>query len=76
VTVRWPRERDGLVGHLYYQLAYPGDGGFASRDLDGSPREFVRYFDRLPVGVSEFIAETCITGTNKCEQARVEVEVH
>lgn len=75
VTVRWPRERDGLVGRLYYQLAYPGESGMAFRELDGAPRQFVRYFDRMPPGVSEFIAETCKRVTDDCEQARVTVEV-
>jgi len=76
VTVRWPRERDNLVGELGWQYAYPGEGGHSRPgDISTGPRQLVRFFERLPRGVTEFVAQTCIKDTGKCEQARVTVEV-
>lgn len=76
ITVRWPEQREDLVGHIFYQYAYPGESGYVYRELDGAPTQFVRIFERMPPGVSWFVAETCIKDTDKCEQAEVMVEVH
>lgn len=75
VTVRWPHEREGLDGELIWQYAYPGGSGRSVRQLDGGPREFVRVFCELPPGVTEFMARTCVRGTDKCRVTRETIEV-
>ena len=75
VTLRVPASSDNESFQLDWQYAYPGEGGHSYRALDErSPVQFVRYFDRIPPGITTFVAEVR-TKDGKTQRVEETIEV-